>query len=205
MDEIPGWLACCCNPTQSASRPEWSSPGPHRHFPPSFLTALHYANPSCRQHHTLSSRMTASMRRSTSHRFHYEPPVICPCGKKAARWISWSDQNPGHRYFKCYRVFEWQEDGFNPPLPQTARQVVTARYVQAIASASGLARGSEEDESRSSSRSRPATAAAAMNPLGRPHPILNADLLDLGSGEERDLQKELVVKLNTLAQAVNVY
>lgn len=69
-----------------------------------------------------------------------------------------------------------------------------------------------------------------MNPLGRPHPIvriyslvpylvfalfrdlifllslqLNADLLDLGSGEERDLQKELVVKLNTLAQAVNVY
>ncbi|KAF8647233.1 hypothetical protein HU200_065450 [Digitaria exilis] len=180
-----------------AESPEWSSPGPHRHFPPSFLTALHYANPSCRQHHTLSSRMTSlgsngwgidEEEHKSSISYHegpldYKPSVICPCGKKAARWISWSDENPGHRYFKCYRAW----------------QVVTARYVQAIASASGLARKT----------TAAAAAAAGIPSLGlrrsRHSRSRHEPARPAASYKERDLQKELVVKLNTLAQAVNVY
>ncbi|CAL5041848.1 unnamed protein product [Urochloa decumbens] len=36
----------------------------------------------------------------------YEPPVLCHCGRKAALWISWSDDHPGRRYLKCYRARE---------------------------------------------------------------------------------------------------
>ncbi|KAG2623257.1 hypothetical protein PVAP13_3KG046500 [Panicum virgatum] len=32
----------------------------------------------------------------------YSLPTMCKCMKKAARWI-WSDDNPGRRYFTCYR------------------------------------------------------------------------------------------------------
>ncbi|WVZ73919.1 hypothetical protein U9M48_022170 [Paspalum notatum var. saurae] len=34
----------------------------------------------------------------------YTPYVACKCGQKAALWISWSNNNPGHRYLKYYRV-----------------------------------------------------------------------------------------------------
>ncbi|KAK3153657.1 hypothetical protein QOZ80_2BG0179200 [Eleusine coracana subsp. coracana] len=34
----------------------------------------------------------------------YQPPVYCKCNQKAVVWISWSDDNPGHRYAKCYKA-----------------------------------------------------------------------------------------------------
>ncbi|KAJ1266509.1 hypothetical protein BS78_08G156600 [Paspalum vaginatum] len=34
----------------------------------------------------------------------YTSFVACHYGQKAALWISWSDENPGRRYLKCYRA-----------------------------------------------------------------------------------------------------
>ncbi|KAK3129360.1 hypothetical protein QOZ80_6BG0478390 [Eleusine coracana subsp. coracana] len=34
----------------------------------------------------------------------YHPLVYCDSQQKAALWISWSDDNPGRCYLKCYRA-----------------------------------------------------------------------------------------------------
>ncbi|WVZ77330.1 hypothetical protein U9M48_025209 [Paspalum notatum var. saurae] len=34
----------------------------------------------------------------------YTPFVACHCWEKVALWISWSDENPGRRYLKCFRA-----------------------------------------------------------------------------------------------------
>ncbi|KAI5000900.1 hypothetical protein ZWY2020_010859 [Hordeum vulgare] len=57
----------------------------------------------------------------------YEPTedCWCACKHKGARWISWSNNNPGHRYLKCQRSrvggcdwFKWFDDPTMPFLWQ---------------------------------------------------------------------------------------
>ncbi|KAM3192225.1 hypothetical protein ACQJBY_069450 [Aegilops geniculata] len=53
----------------------------------------------------------------------YEPPVICArCGRKAARWISWSPANPGRRYYSCvdsqHGFIDWHDTPTTPYLRQ---------------------------------------------------------------------------------------
>ncbi|KAK3153661.1 hypothetical protein QOZ80_2BG0179280 [Eleusine coracana subsp. coracana] len=64
----------------------------------------------------------------------YHLQVYCDYQQKAAMWISWSDDNPGRRYLKCYRAqvggcafmcwYEHRHDAFLQTLLVDLRNVV---------------------------------------------------------------------------------
>ncbi|XP_066384681.1 uncharacterized protein [Miscanthus floridulus] len=57
----------------------------------------------------------------------YTPTVLCKYGGKAARFISWSDLNPGLRYMKCARAHDGGCDFYswvNPPNSSFKKQLL---------------------------------------------------------------------------------
>ncbi|KAE8769617.1 hypothetical protein D1007_58757 [Hordeum vulgare] len=53
---------------------------------------------------------------------NYEPADECDCKEMAFMWISWSDDNPGRRYFNCLHFkrggcdyFSWRDDPIKDP------------------------------------------------------------------------------------------
>ncbi|XP_066391909.1 uncharacterized protein [Miscanthus floridulus] len=126
----------------------------------------------------------------------YTPAVLCKCGAKAARFISWSDLNPGLRYLKCARARDGGCDFYNwvdPPNSSFKKQLLLnlRDAVKYWKHATGIAEQSLEEARMETARLL--EGATRENQRLRDVAIMQAEL-QLGA----ESRVELEVRIGTL-------